>query len=356
MSIYAIFVLCGESVATLLGRLYYDKGGNSKWMATLVQIAGFPILLPYYFLSTPRNPKTSKAVHSKPPMSPFKASLVYFSLGLLNGAVCLFHSIGLFHLPVSTYSLICATQLLFSALFSFFLNSQKFTPYIVNSLVLLTISSVLLLFQVDLADPPEVSGRKYIVGFICTICASAGYGLVLSLTQFSLERVLKREASFSTTMDMTVCMSLVSTFAAFVGLLGSGDWKVLRQEMEGFELGKVSYAMTLTWATISWQLFNIGAVGLILEVSSLFSNVISVLSLPVVPVLAVIFFHDRIDGVKVIAMVLAIWGLMSYVYQHYLESNRSKNENKNDTDKKNPSQLEETIATLGLNGVSVVLF
>lgn len=196
------------------------------------------------------------------------------------------------------------------------------------------------------------------IGFICTVCASAGYGLVLALTQFSLERVLKREASFSATMDMTVCVSLVSTFAAFIGLFGSGDWKVLRQEMEGFELGKVSYAMTLTWATISWQLFNIGAVGLILEVSSLFSNVISVLSLPLVPVLALIFFHDRIDGLKVISMVLAIWGVMSYVYQHYLESNKSKNDNiRNDTEKtRDSSSQEETVTTLGLNVVSLVQF
>ncbi|PON74036.1 Purine permease [Trema orientale] len=357
VSVYAIFVLCGESVATLLGRLYYDKGGNSKWMAALVQIAGFPILLPYYGIS-PRKDNNhttnSNIVLAKPP-SALTISSVYISLGLLNGAVCLFHSIGLFHLPVSTYSLICATQLSFSAFFSFFLNSQKFTPYIVNSLVLLTISSVLLLFQADLSEPSKVSGRKYVVGFIFTIFASAGYGLVLSLTQFSLQKVLKRE-TFSAIMDMTVYQSLVATLATLVGLFTSGDWKVLKKEMEGFDLGKVSYVMTLTWAAISWQLCNIGAVGLILEVSSLFSNVISVLSLPVVPVLAVIFFHDRIDGVKVIALVLAIWGLMSYIYQHYLESKKSKNENEGYCNERTAPSMEETSSSGGLDGVSLVEF
>lgn len=332
VSIYSIFVLCGESVATLLGRLYYDKGGNSKWMATLVQIAGFPILLPYYCISASRRPSTSSNIHSKPRKSALTVSSVYISLGVLNGAVCLFHSIGLFHLPVSTYSLICATQLSFTAFFSFFLNSQKFTPYVINSLVLLTISSVLLIFQADCADSSEeVLRRKHVVGFICTVCASAGSGLVLSLTQFAMENVMKRE-TFSAIMDMTVYQSMVAAFGALVGLFASGDWKVLRREMEGFGLGKSSYVMTLTWAAISWQLFNIGAVGLILEVSSLFSNIISVLSLPIVPVLAVIFFRDRIDGVKVIAMVLAIWGLLSCVYQHYIDYINSKNENQiNDT-------------------------
>ncbi|PON37346.1 Purine permease [Parasponia andersonii] len=357
VSVYAIFVLCGESVATLLGRLYYDKGGNSKWMAALVQIAGFPILLPYYGISPRKNNNrttNSNIVLVKPP-SALTISSVYISLGLLNGAVCLFHSIGLFHLPVSTYSLICATQLSFSAFFSFFLNSQKFTPYIVNSLMLLTISSVLLLFQADLSEPSKVSGRKYIIGFIFTIFASAGYGLMLSLTQFSLQKVLKRE-TFSAIMDMTLYQSLVATLATLVGLFISGDWKVLKKEMERFDLGKVSYVMTLTWAAISWQLCNIGAVGLILEVSSLFSNVISALSLPVVPVLAVIFFHDRIDGVKVIALVLAIWGLMSYIYQHYLESKKSKKESEGYGIEGTAPSMEETRSSGGLDGVSLVEF
>ena len=60
--------------------------------------------------------------------------------------------------------------------------------------------------------------------------------------------------------------------------------------------------------------------------SSLFSNVISVLGLPVIPVLAVIFFHEKLDGVKVISMVLAIWGFISYFYQNYLDDSESKAE------------------------------
>ena len=352
--VYSAFVLCGESTATLLGRLYYDKGGNSKWMAALVQIVGFPILIPYYGISVPKNknPTTNNNnVLSNSP-SALTISLVYISLGLLNGAVCLFHSIGLFHLPVSTYSLICATQLSFSALFSFFLNSQRFTPFIVNSIVLLTISSILLLFQADFSDPSKVSGKNRVIGFLFTIFASAGYGLVLSLTQFSLQKVLKRE-TFSAIMDMTVYQSLVATLATLVGLFISGDWKVLNKEMEGFGLGKLSYVMTLTWAAISWQLFNIGAVGLILEVSSLFSNVISVLSLPVVPVLAVIFFHDKIDGVKIMALVLAIWGLISYVYEHFLESRKSKIENERGDKERTAPSMEETNSG-GLDEASLV--
>lgn len=43
------------------------------------------------------------------------------------------------------------------------------------------------------------------------------------------------------------------------------------------------------------------------------------LSLPVVPIFAVIFFDDKINGVKVMALLLAVWGFVSYIYQHYLD-------------------------------------
>ena len=94
--------------------------------------------------------------------------------------------------------------------------------------------------------------------------------------------------------------------------------------MGEFELGKVSYVMTLVWTGISWQVYSVGALGLIFEVSSLLSNVISTMGLPIVPVLAVFIFHDKMDGVKAIHMVLAIWGFVSYIYQHYRDDLRSK--------------------------------
>lgn len=130
-------------------------------------------------------------------------------------------------------------------------------------------------------------------------------------------------------MDMTMYQSLVATCATLVGLFASGEWKGLTGEMRVFELGKGSYAMTLAWATISWQVFNFGTIGLILEVSSVFSNVVGVLGLPFIPILAVIVFHDKMQGIKVVALLLACWGFTSYVYQHYLDYRKSKPENTN---------------------------
>ncbi|KAJ7968876.1 Purine permease [Quillaja saponaria] len=197
-----------------------------------------------------------------------------------------------------------------------------------NSLVLLTISSTLLVFQPDSSGPKGVSKGKYAIGFICTVSASAAYALVLSLTQLAFKKVMKREG-FKVIVDMIIYQSLVASSATLVGLFASGQWKSIKSEMDGFELGKASYVLTLSWTAITWQLFSIGCIGLIFEVSSLFSNAISVLGLPIVPVLAVIFFQDKMHGIKVISLVLAIWGFVSYVYQHYLEEFNSNSENRN---------------------------
>ncbi|KAF9689714.1 hypothetical protein SADUNF_Sadunf01G0120900 [Salix dunnii] len=129
--------------------------------------------------------------------------------------------------------------------------------------------------------------------------------------------------------------SFVATCGCVVGLFASKEWESLENEMRGYKEGKVSYLMTLIWTAITWQISSVGLLGLIFEVSSLFSNVISTLALPLVPILAVIFLHDKMNGVKVMAMLLAIWGFLSYIYQHYLDDAKSKtiltNENEVDT-------------------------
>ncbi|KAK2662404.1 hypothetical protein Ddye_000978 [Dipteronia dyeriana] len=322
VTIYIVFLVAGQSTATLIGRLYFDKGGNSKWMATFVQSAGFPILLPLVFLFSSSTTKSTR---------PKLSTLVflYAAFGLLLTGDNLMYSYGLLYLPVSTYSLLCATQLAFNAIFSFFLNSQKFTSFILNSLFLLTISASLLAVNSDSETTPGIGSRgKYIIGFLCTLGASATYSMYLSLVQLSFEKVIKRE-TFSAVVDMQIYPSFVATCGCVVGLFASGEWKDLSKEMRDYDEGSVSYLMTLIWTAITWQISSVGLLALIFEVSSLFSNVISTLALPVVPILAVIFLHDKMDGVKVMAMLLAIWGFLSYIYQHYLDDSKShKNESK----------------------------
>ncbi|XP_023635665.1 purine permease 21 isoform X1 [Capsella rubella] len=320
MAFYTFFVISGQSAATILGRLYYENGGNSKWLATIVQLVGFPILLPYYLLSV----KTYTTTQRDDKITSLRnRALVYIVLGLLLGAACYLYSIGLLYLPVSTLSLICTSQLAFTAFFSYFLNSQKLTPIILNSLFLLTISSTLLAFNNEESNSKTVTKGEYVKGFICTLGASAGFGLLLSLQQLAFRKVLKKQ-NFSEVMDMIIYMSLVASCVSVVGLFASSEWKTLSNEMESYKLGQVSYVMNLVWTAITWQVFSIGGTGLIFELSSLFSNAISVLGLPVVPLLAVFIFNDKMNGLKVISMILAIWGFISYVYQQYLDGKNLK--------------------------------
>lgn len=319
MAIFTILVLFGQSTATLLGRLYYEKGGNSKWLSGLVQVIGFPILIP--FLYNAKNKKQSADAQIKT-QSALVLGSTYIVLGILLAAIGMLYAVGLLYLPVSTFSLVSASQLGFNALFSFFLNSQKFTPFIVNSLVLLTISSALLVLQTDSPGTKSSTGKNDI-GFICTLLASAGYSLLLSLSQLAFNKILKKQ-TVKELLDFLIYESLVASVILLIGLFASGEWKTLNAEMNAFELGKTSYTMTLVWIAVCWQIFSIGMVGLILKASSLFANVISTLSLPIVPILAVFLFKDKMSGVKAVAMLLAIWGFISYIYQHYLDDLESK--------------------------------
>ncbi|PKU76188.1 putative purine permease 11 [Dendrobium catenatum] len=314
-----LFLLAGQTAATLLGNFYYDQGGNSKWLSTLIQTALFPILfIPFIFLPTTSSSSSSSVDTSSGP-SIAKLAIIYTALGLIIAADNLMYSYGLLYLPVSTYSLICASQLAFNAIFAYFLNSQKFTPLILNSVILLSFSSALLGVDEDSSgDPADITRGKFILGFILTVGASATYSLILSLMQLTFQKVIKKE-TFVVVLEMQIYTALVASCASVIGLFASGEWKGLPEEYEGFFKGKASYVMTVVGVGVAWQVASVGVVGLIFLVSSLFSNAISTLALPIIPVFAVIFFHDTMNGVKVMAMLIAIWGFISYLYQNYID-------------------------------------
>nr|VDC82978.1 unnamed protein product [Brassica rapa] len=323
LSIYVFFVLFFQPLATILGRLYYENGGESTYVVTLLPLIGFPVLILFNFFSQLRQqPKSTDTNFNQSPSFTTLVS-VYMCTGLLLSAYAYLYAIGLLYLPVSTFSLILASQLAFTAFFSYFLNSQKFTPFIVNSLFLLTVSSALLVVDTESQDTTNVSRVQYVIGFICTLGASAGIGLLLSLIQLLFRKVFKEHTS-SVVMDLTIYQSLVASCVVLIGLFASGEWRTLPSEMRNYKLGQVSYVVTLVSAAISWQVYTVGLVGLIFESSSVFSNSITAVGLPIVPVIAVIVFHDKMEASKIFSIVLAIWGFVSFVYQHYLDEKKLK--------------------------------
>ncbi|MCL7034135.1 hypothetical protein MKW94_011127 [Papaver nudicaule] len=315
------FLLVGQTVSTLLGRVYYDQGGNSKGMATLVQTIASPVLLIPLFLFiplcfTPSSPKHSDPTIKKPSIAVI--SSIYIVLGLVTAFSNILYSVGLLYLPVSTYSLLCATQLPFNAVFAYFINREKFTILILASVACLTLSVSILAIDSESSESTEVSKGLYILGFVSTLGASALYALLLSLMQLSFDKVF-RQMTFAVVLKMQIYTSTVATSACILGLFASGEWYGWSEEMHGFKKGKFLYVMVLVWTAVFWQLCSVGAVGLIFVVSSLFSNAISTLALALTPIVAVVTFHDKMDGVKVIAMLIGIFGLSSHIYQNYLD-------------------------------------
>jgi hypothetical protein len=56
----------------------------------------------------------------------------------------------------------------------------------------------------------------------------------------------------------------------------------------------------------------------------------------------VVFFNEKMNGIKAISLVLAVWGFISYVYQQYLDESENKIEYRNTPNvTKSSSPLEE---------------
>ncbi|KAL1194844.1 putative purine permease 13 [Cardamine amara subsp. amara] len=306
------FLIFAQAIAVLLGRFYYNEGGNSKWISTLVQTGGFPILyLPLYLLPTSHSSSSSSSSFTN-------LFWIYLSLGLAIGLDNLLYSFGLLYLSASTYSLLCASQLAFNGVFSYYINSQKITFYIFFSVLLLSVSAVLISLD-DYSDRPFGDSKwSYMIGCFCTVVASLIYSLKVSLTQFSFENIIKNE-TFSMVLEMQIYTSLVASCVAVTGLFASGEWKLLSSEMEKFKEGQVVYVLTLVGSAVSWQFGSLGSLALIFLVSSLFSNLIGTLSLIVTPVAAIAVFHDKLTEVKMVVMVIAFTGFGFYIYQNYLD-------------------------------------
>ncbi|MCO5607965.1 hypothetical protein L7F22_062167 [Adiantum nelumboides] len=65
-------------------------------------------------------------------------------------------------------------------------------------------------------------------------------------------------------------------------------------------------------------MFFLGSGGIIFLASSLLSVIFATAMLPLLSILAVIFFHDSFSALKTVAMLLSIWSFVSYIYGGYL--------------------------------------
>jgi len=132
-----VMLLGGQAATILLGRLYFNSGGGSAWMFTLAHSVGSPLLAAPLVL-------TPRAAAGEPrPAAPVTAA-VCAGLGVVIAFDNLMYAYAVLYLPVSTFSLLAATQLAFNAVTSRLLNAQRLTALVLNSVVVLTFSAALL--------------------------------------------------------------------------------------------------------------------------------------------------------------------------------------------------------------------
>ncbi|XP_020585140.1 purine permease 1-like [Phalaenopsis equestris] len=300
------FLIIGCCGMPLLLRLYFLHGGHLIWFSTFLQTAAFPLLLPPLLIP---NSKKFKLFSLRTP----HLLLSCTALGLLTGLVNLFYAYGLSYVPVSTSSLLLSTQLSFTALFSFLIVKQRFTPFSINAVVLLTVGAVVLGIN-SAGDRPEgVNQSKYYFGFAMTIGAAVLDGLLPTLSELMYMKA-KQPVTYTVVLETQVVMGFFATVFCAVGMLVNHEFQAISREAEQYALGETNYYLVIIFFAVVMQCFFLGRVGVVLYSSALLTGIIVDVLLPVTVVLAVIFFKEPFTRDKAVALALSMWGFVSYIY------------------------------------------
>ncbi|XP_058097257.1 purine permease 1-like [Magnolia sinica] len=311
IAINCTFTAVGTICGPLLMRLYYLHGGSRKWLTSWLQTAGFPIVLLPLSILYIRQRASGMPFFAEPKL--LMSSAV---IGLLIGLDNFLYSLGLSFLPVSTSSLLFATQLAFTAFFALIIVRQKFSPYSVNAVVLMTLGSVLLGIRKSGDRPPEVSNGEYLLGFIMTIGAAALLGFILPCTELAYAKA-RKAITYPVVLQFQFNTTMFATIFCTIGMIINKDFPAIAREAAAYELGEAKYYLVLVGVSVAFQMVFVGTLGIIFCTSSLFAGVLSATLLPVTEIAAVIVFKEKFTGEKGMALALCLWGFTSYFYGSY---------------------------------------
>ncbi|XP_042019484.1 purine permease 3-like [Salvia splendens] len=322
--INCIILAVGSCGGPLLMRLYFLRGGKRIWFSSWLQTGGWPItLIPLLVSYTRRRRTGDRAIVLMRPRVFFAAA----ALGAVTGLDDYMYANGVARLPVSTSSLILATQLAFTAAFAFVLVRQRFTAYSVNAVVQLTLGAVVLGLHTDGDRPEGETNREYLIGFFLTLIAAALYGLILPAIELTYKRAMQ-PLTFTLALEIQLVLCFFATAFCTVGMIVNNDFQAIPREAKEYELGETRYYVVVFCSAIVLQGVFLGAIGVIYYSSSLFSGIVISIMLPVTELLAVIFFHERFQAEKGISLFLSIWGFISYFYgdfKHNTDTNTNEN-------------------------------
>ncbi|WOH07039.1 hypothetical protein DCAR_0626468 [Daucus carota subsp. sativus] len=321
--ISCISLSIGNCGGPLIMRLYFIHGGNRIWLSSWLITAGWPLIIivliaAFYHRRATTGDYTSKLFNMK-----LRLILASAVVGGLTGVDNYLFSYGIAKLPVSTSALVIASQLAFTAGFAYLLVKQKFTSFSINAVVLLTIGSGVLALHTSSDRPEGESKKEYILGFVLTLGAAALYGFILPAIELIYQKA-KQAVDFPLVMEIQMVMGLFATLFCTVGMLINKDFQAIPREARNFDLGETKYYVVLVCSGIIWQFFFIGAGGVIFCASSLLSGIIIAVLLPVIEVLAVIFFKEKFQAEKGVALVLSLWGFVSYFYGEFKHSKNAE--------------------------------
>ncbi|KAG9142223.1 hypothetical protein Leryth_007669 [Lithospermum erythrorhizon] len=309
----SILLLLGFSAGPLITRLYFIYGGKTLWLSSTLQTSGFLLILIPLSISYIHRRKTQASRAKLFTLSPFMILSSSF-VGLIIGTSDYFYAYGSARLPVSTASLIYASQLAFTAAFAYVLVKQNFSPYSVNTIVLLIVGPVVLALHGSSDRPEGGSEREYYMGFIMMALASILYAFVLPLMELSFKKEKMQALSYTIVMEYNLVACISATSFSLAGMIINNSFKEISKEAKQYVLGEATYYVVLISNAIVWQCSLLGVNGVIFCGSSLLSAILLALTIPITEVLSVMFFHENFQVDKGVALFLSLWGFVSYFY------------------------------------------
>ncbi|KAI3840859.1 hypothetical protein MKX03_009987 [Papaver bracteatum] len=319
--LFCFFTAFGYVGGPMLQRLYFTHGGGRKWLSSMLQTVGFPVLvapLSYIYIKKVNGPSydSSRVFIMEPKLFIYSAIL-----GVALGFDNYMYSAGLFYLPVSTSALLFSTQLAFTAISAFIIVRQKFTFYSFNSVVLMTLGAVVLALNTSSDRPAGTTQQEYYLGFFLTLAGAALLGLVMPLVELAYGKSSK-PITYSVVMQFQFVLSLFATLVDIIGMAINKDFQVIPREGRNFGLGQGKYYLLMVAVAIAWQLASVGFLGIIYCTSSLFSGIFTTCLLPFSQVAASIAFNEKFTGQKGMSLALCLWGFVSYFVGEYKKTKK----------------------------------
>ncbi|KAF8023363.1 hypothetical protein BT93_F0768 [Corymbia citriodora subsp. variegata] len=312
----------GTCGSPLIMRLYFVRGGARIWLVSWLEMGGWPLLILPLAVAYSRRRSAQGPSARLVLMDPFLFAAAAV-IGVLMGLDNYFYAYGVARLPVSTSALLIATQLAFTAGFAFLLVRQLFTSYSINSIFLLTIGAGVLAMHTSSDRPAGESDGAYYAGFFMTLGAAGLYGFILPLVELTYKKA-KQAVSYSLVLEIQLVICLFATAFCTVGMLVNKDFQAIPREARNYELGEARYYVVLVWTSIINQFFFLGAIGVIFYASSLFSAIMIAVLLPITEILGVIFFQEKFQAEKGVALALSLWGFASYFYGELKHAKKEK--------------------------------